>query len=190
MIRTQLPPKKLSPKELELIREEITHDAETDRKNYRQWFEEDKNQRKADLNPTFHKNIIDYLYDNGEVPNHMDCWDAPLHVLEEYGITDKVLSEEGRKESAKKELRTSYYRRFEDFADNFGEVIHGLAKYQEVTINHIEKRYSLFCENFSFGYQSQNPPILMSTWGDFLRYESGNQDIYKLNGMFKENLYS
>jgi hypothetical protein len=190
MNKTQPTPIKLSPKELESIREEIAHDTETDRKNYRQWFEEDKNHRKADLNPTFHKSIIDYLYDNGEVPSHMDCWDAPLRVLKEYGITDIVLSEQGRNESAKKEFRTSFYERFEDFADNFGEVIHGLAKYQGVTTNHIEKRYSLFCEKFSFGQRTKNPPILMSTWGDFLKYESVNQDIYKLNSMFKEDLYS
>jgi hypothetical protein len=61
--------------------------------NYKTAFEgESASERIKMLNPHFLEQIKGYLYKSGEAPEYMDCWDAPIEVLEQYGITHKVLN--------------------------------------------------------------------------------------------------
>lgn len=61
--------------------------------NYKMAFEgESASERIKILNPYFLQKIKGYLYKSEEIPEYMDCWDAPIEVLEQYGITHKVLN--------------------------------------------------------------------------------------------------
>ena len=61
--------------------------------NYKTAFENERaSERIKMLNPHFLEQIKGYLYKSNEAPEYMDCWDAPIEVLEQYGITHKVLN--------------------------------------------------------------------------------------------------
>jgi len=94
MIRTQQKPKKLSPIQLESIREEIAREREFGRKIHTEMFEEDRNDMRKNLNPTFLKEIVEYLYNRGPVPRRMDCWDAPIDWLKERGLAEEIIRED------------------------------------------------------------------------------------------------
>lgn len=60
---------------------------------YKMAFEEEgASERKKMLNPSFLEKIERYLYNFEERPDYMDCWNAPIEVLEQYGITKDVLN--------------------------------------------------------------------------------------------------
>jgi hypothetical protein len=84
----------LTAEDIRAIRADIAREEEFDRENYREWYEADLNNRKPDLHPGFHTEIVSYLYHGGAVPRRMDCWDAPLEFLEKRGIAAEVLKPE------------------------------------------------------------------------------------------------
>jgi len=88
------------------IRADIAHQAERDRNNYRERYEDkDSKTRRHNLNFEFHKAIRRYLYHGGEVPKLMDCFDAPIEILKNYEIVEKVLNDRAiREEKAYNDL--------------------------------------------------------------------------------------
>jgi hypothetical protein len=79
----------------EAMKADIRFEAERDRLRYIERFEDKQSvDRKKVLNPSFHTEIINYLYGNGKCPKRMDCWDAPMDVLKDYGIIEEVISED------------------------------------------------------------------------------------------------
>jgi hypothetical protein len=74
---------------------EIALKDERDRLHFKERYEVIKSEvRRNSLNPQFHRSIREYLYHNGEVPRLMDCFDAPIDVLKDYGILEKILRHE------------------------------------------------------------------------------------------------
>jgi hypothetical protein len=77
----------------EALRDDIRSEAERDRMRFIERFEDKQSaERKKVLNPSFHTEIINYLYGDGKCPKYMDCWDAPMNVLKDYGIVEEVIS--------------------------------------------------------------------------------------------------
>ena len=61
--------------------------------NFRSVFENDNaDERKQILNPSFLEEIERYLYNFEDEPEHMMFWDAPIHVLRNEGIINEVLN--------------------------------------------------------------------------------------------------
>jgi len=85
-------------KEMALIEEEnmkadIRFEAERDQFRFIERFDDNRfSERKKILKPSFHKEIISYFNKNGDRPKYMDCWDAPMDVLKDYGIIEEVIS--------------------------------------------------------------------------------------------------
>jgi hypothetical protein len=84
----------LTAEDIRAIRADIARDEEFGRENYREWYEADLNNRKPDLHPDFHAEILNYLYRGAKAPRRMDCWDAPLEFLQKHGIAAEVLKPE------------------------------------------------------------------------------------------------
>jgi hypothetical protein len=78
---------------------EIALEDERDRLNFKERYEDKKSEaRRYCLNPKFHRAIRKYIYNNGECPQLMDCFDAPMEVLRNYGIIEDILNERAIRE--------------------------------------------------------------------------------------------
>jgi hypothetical protein len=75
--------------------EEVRFQAERDRLNYLKAYEDYELLLIRDrLKPSFHQEIIDYLYNGGTAPRRMDCWDAPIDWLKERGLAEEIVRED------------------------------------------------------------------------------------------------
>jgi hypothetical protein len=83
----------------EYLKADLAHETEMDRTFYRERYEAKESKHRRDsLNLEYHRSIREYLYNNGEAPRLIDCFDAPIKVLREYGILEEVLNERAIKE--------------------------------------------------------------------------------------------
>jgi hypothetical protein len=96
----------------ENLKADVAYQAERDRNHFLERYE-DKNSsyRRSCLNFDFHKAIREYLYNNGECPKYMDCFDAEIEVLRNYGIVHHVLNQRAIREEEK-------YRELLEIADS------------------------------------------------------------------------
>jgi len=89
----------------------------------------------------------------------------------------------------RKEYRDSVENRSIDFDENIDETICTIALDENVSDEHIYKRYSQFFNllNHQFVYYKK-PPLLYPIWSEFLNYEYGGIDNPSLPPVFRPRL--
>ena len=91
----------------------------------------------------------------------------------------------------RKEYRDSVGNKSIDFDENIDEVICAIAKDENVSVEHIYKRYSQFFNllNHQFVYYKK-PPLIYPVWSEFLKYEYGGIKNPENPIVFTENIYN
>ena len=170
-LSTQLPNHEIqcNKEDLRAIRKDIERDREFDRENYRDWFEKDVSGRVKCLKSSFYKDIIEYLYFDGDCPRRMDCWDAPAKWLQERGIIEEILDMDKIKAEEKKQQEfIEKYNEYIFFNEEFDEIIMYRAEQMGVSDETLWNRYKEFVDAISDG---RNNIISSPLWSEFCRFE-------------------
>jgi len=150
--------------------EEVRFQAERDRLNYLKAYEDNDHLPIRDrLKPSFHQEIIDYLYNGGTAPRRMDCWDAPIAWLIERGLAEEVL--DMGKITDKKKKQEEFIEKYNEyifFNEEFDEIIMYRAKMMGVCHEALWNRYEEFVDAISDG---RNNTISAPLWSEFCRFE-------------------